>query len=217
MKKSSTFILALALLASCAGNSNKETTDSTQPTQDSVTEAADAVTAQEEPAAYLSSDLKQFNLHGQVKRVTDVQTSGSNDDAPGLMVFTDTELLFNKEGKLTSTFENWIYPKFTLNDEGFIKTTYSRESDGLEYNLKFTEWDENNNPTAGTYESEGGGYEESYKLTFTYPEYDNYGNWTVRLIKYNGKHGEYPDMADEMVYKNGNGTMTQSRKITYWE
>ena len=97
-----------------------------------------------------------------------------------------------------------------------MSATHCRESDGTEFDLKFTKWDADDLPVAGTYADEGPGLESSYTLTLAYGRKDSHGNWLDCKVTYKGKDRELNDQ-DGWDTTPSSGTFTIVRKLTYWD
>lgn len=84
-------------------------------------------------------------------------------------------------------------------------TTVTLGADGLPATFKATAFDES------------GDYEINY--TFTYTKFDDKGNWTERTVKWNSVYNEYNETEDgkeENIVTKDNGTLKQTRSITYY-
>lgn len=209
-------LLAATMLAACSGNAGKDAADTASPADTTTDTAAaqasaDTVPAKEEAPRYLSDDLRQFSLLGPVKSVA-TETKGN------FYVITclNEKLTFSREGKLSTRFGEYTDNKISHNADGLVSATHCRESDGTEFDLKFTKWDADGLPLSGTYTDEGPGLEASYTLTFAYGKKDGHGNWLDCKATYKGKARELNDQDgwDTTPYS---GTFTIVRKIAYWE
>lgn len=167
----------LSILSACGGSKTDGATADSSAPADSVspTALADTVPADTVPL-YLSDDLRRFNLHGAVKSVT-------TKDYSRFVTCLSGPLNFDAEGRLTSTFSDFLDNEISYSRDGFIDETECRESDGTTFELEFTNFDEAGNPISGKYESEGP--DQEWKVTFTivYTDFDRENNWTRRSFK----------------------------------
>lgn len=211
--KSNYFFIPVALLitASCGGNKNTgdSVSDSIIADTGKVAAFADTVAETDSLSEYLSDDLHKFNLRGNVRKV---QTR----DYPGFVTCLSGPLDFDKDGKLLSSFSDLTDNSFKTDEAGFITKTYSRESDGTTFNLSFSEFDEDENPIAGKYVSDGpeGIWEVSF--TIEYLASDRNGNWTSRRYKGKAVSKGYTDEGEEKAPVTEAFANTENRTITYW-
>lgn len=209
-------LLAIALLTGCSSNAGKDAADTAAPTDattDTAAAQAPADTTAQQPEAphYLSDDLRQFSLLGPVKSVS-TETKGNFY----IITCLNEKLTFTREGKLTTKFGEYTDNKLSHNPDGLVSATHCRESDGTEFDLKFTKWDADDLPVAGTYTDEGPGLESSYTLTLAYGRKDSHGNWLDCKVTYKGSDREINDQ-DGWDTTPSSGTFTIVRKLTYWD
>lgn len=197
-------VSAMLLSASCQSNGNKSAYGESAP--DSVIiAAADTLPAESPKATFISSDLKELGLLGNVRSVTqDMKDSYMN----GLV--TDN-LAFDENGKRTAP-THYEYLDVILDEDGFITATDTDlgATDGSSLNTKFTSLNETGWPLKGT-QTLTGPEEADYNLVFSYPETDDHGNWTVCSIKITGTYN------DSQTISQINETVRILRKIEYYK
>lgn len=198
---------AMALVA-CSGNKN--TGEAADSAVDTSMEIAAVDTVATDTAAYLSDDLKMFSLHGNVKEVRTI-------DYPSFPTSMSANLAFDDKGTLTSNFSDYTDNKFRLNEDGFIRESSFRESDGTTYEVKYTQWNEENFPVAGEYRTEMPDYKGRMNFTITYDKIDSAGNWLIRTYRgemtgqdYDFDAERFNDPVKEKI------TVTERRRIAYY-
>lgn len=213
MKANRTLIpLAILLLASCGGK--KAATSETDSLQEDnslsemiIHHETDTIPSDSLPD-FLSSDLHKFSLKGPVKEV-------APQDYASFVSCVTGRLNFDKEGNLTSSFSDLTDNHIDLSPDSLVSKTYARESDGTTFVLQFSEWDENSNPVAGKYISDGPAEIWEVNFTISYDKFDPKGNWLARTFKGESitrsatDDGEYGDPQKEKY------TQTETRRISY--
>ncbi len=213
MKRCFIYIPLLLLLISCGGNKNDANkadsleTKEAVPTLEYVT--TDEVLPDTAVLEFMSEDLKRFYLRGPVKAV-------NPKDYSAFVSALTSQLKFDNVGKLTSTLSDMVDNEMKTNDEGFITFTSTRESDGTIFELEFTKWDENLNPVAGKYKSDGP--QEVWEVLFTivYNKFDSKGNWLSRTFKGESSTSQLDAEGNYMRPEKESYELTETRTINYW-
>lgn len=213
MKRSYIYLPLLLVLISCGGK-NKKVQDSDSSVTHEVAPATSYVTPEESVpdstvSEFMSDDLKRFYLRGPVKAVN------PKDYAAFVSALT-SQLKFDNVGKLTSTLSDLVDNEMKINDDGVIAYTSTRESDGTTFELEFTKWDENLNPIAGKYKSDGP--QEIWEVLFTirYNKFDSKGNWLSRTFKGESSTSQMDAEGNYMSPEKEPYELTETRTINYW-
>lgn len=169
-------IAAITALSACTSKNSDNTTAGTENTPSDTIEIAETPTP--ETPVFISDDLKELGLKGNVKSVTQKW-----DDYSYPCIIDVEEFKFDENGKRTSPKVYEYYRKITRNSDGFmVSNIFYPASDGTSLTTEFV-LDENGRPVSA--KSEMVSPEEEYikNLTFSYPENDAKGNWTKCIIK----------------------------------
>lgn len=175
MKKIIPLICAISSLGilgiSCSGNSKASASDSDSIADQSIEIEADTVPADTLPE-YFSDDLKAYRIKGPVIARSQVSYEAS-------IVYPEPmeALSFNEEGVLTNPDGNI---EITRDDEGFNHSIYMHESDGTEWTMTYTDFNEKGFPTKATIKESGPMGTGTTTVTWSRYGYDSHGNWTVR-------------------------------------
>ena len=104
----------------------------------------------------------------------------------------DDRILYirNEQGLLLKELTYWVDCGYDDNDEWYRKPT-----DSLEYCYEYTYTDRGDLAEKREMEMRSG---EVYITSYTYLEYDAYGNWTRRRVKYTNNLGEEARLRDEI-------------------
>lgn len=204
--------LTIVILTSCGGKKESASVADSTSEPDSFAEMiikteADSIPVDSIPL-FMSSDLHQFSLKGTVKEV-------APQDYASFVSCVTGRLNFDNNGKLTSEFSDLIDNRIELNTDSIICKTFARESDGTTFTLVFTQWDDDSNPVAGKYTSDGPAEIWEVNFTISYDKFDSKGNWLARTFKGESvtrsalDEGGYGDPQKEKY------SQTETRRISY--
>lgn len=188
-------IAAIAGLSACTTKNSDNTTAGTENTPSDTIEVVEAP-AQETPV-FISDDLKELGLKGNVKTVKQKWT---NYDFAYPYVSIDI-LNYDENGKRIPDKEyDYNCYHLTKNPDGFvISIIYDfGASDGTRLTSTYT-LDEEGRPVSAKNEMRSPEEEYIKNLTFSYHATDARGNWT------------------KCVINDGNTEQTLTRTITYYE
>ena len=193
--------LTIAALAGFSACTSKNSGSSATDTDSIPTDTAAVVETQVAPApTFISDDLKELGLKGNVKSVKHKWMNNYYGYLSGCIITDD--LMFDENGKRIPNKEYDSYDCYhlTKNPDGFvISIIYDfGASDGTALTSTYT-LDEEGRPVSAKSEMEGPEEEFTENLTFSYPETDARGNWTKCIVK------------------DGNTEHTLTRTITYYE
>jgi len=216
--KKNLFLIAITSigLMACGGSANKTAEAENDSISNATTEVEEVVEVTK--AEFMSADLKMFGLRGNVKEVSTV-TNKDNPDGINYSycrVYTGSRsLTFKDDGKWKKTEDFTILIDLAnkCNDDGFMKKTSHRESDGTTYENTYEEIDENGWAHKETYAEEGPCGVFKNKFTYEYTVTDNQGNWTERKVSVDAHSESYEDGTKEDKHEE----WVEVRTITYYE
>lgn len=203
MKKIFPLICAISSLGilgiSCSGNSKVSSSDSDSIVNHGIEEETDTVPADTLPE-YLSDDLKAYRIKGPV-----VTRSQVNYDASIVYPEPMEALSFSEEGVLTNPDENI---EIKRDEDGFNHSISTRESDGTEWVMTYTDFNDKGFPTKATIKETGPMGTGVTTITWSRYGYDGNGNWTVRRTDFSM---DFTDLeTDEKSHSNGSWKETCS-------
>lgn len=141
---------------------------------------------------YLSADLKGLRIKGAVSGRSRIRHNAE-------IVYPEItgELAFDSLGNLVNAIRDLTIER---DSTGYNTGYILQESDGTQWLLTYTEYNESGYPVAGEIEEEGP--QGSAHTTITYSDYgyDKKGNWTTRLVAIRREFTD-PETGDKYVTK----------------
>lgn len=203
MKKIFPLICAISsfglLGISCSGNSKDSSSDSDSVATRDFEAEANSIPADSLPE-YFSDDLKAYRIKGPVASRSQVSYEAS-------IVYPEPmeALTFNEEGALTNPDDNL---EINRDEDGFNRSISMRESDGTEWNMTYTDFNDKGFPTKATIKESGPMGTGVTTITWSRYGYDSNGNWTVRRTDFSM---DFTDLeTDEKSHSTGSWKETCS-------
>lgn len=227
----STFIIATA---SCGNSKGGETNEDSinqahidsinQEKKDSINQAkTDSIREDSIRRNRVTPDLALFELKGPVKSV----------DKNFISIAYSGGANFDKDGNITSLTNG---AKFKRTSDGKInrlssdKISYNKDSQPISFSWSNSMGEGSSKNRSCTYTDgklssyfekqegvEGSFHVSKINASYTYLEYDNYGNWTKRRVNIVDKNTNENETQDGEVTRTLRSNKTQTRVITYYE
>lgn len=171
-------IVSVLLMSACGGKNASNSSNLIYTSEDTVTAVDTISTKHVKQPSYLSDNLKELGIKGQVKSVNN-EFSGSTY----VYCFIDNfpSFSFDENGNRISP-KKYDCFRFQKNDDGYIYKTWTDygSSDGSEQTTDFV-LNDDGWPVSGSWVEEGPAAREGkIKFSVSYSDIDEHGNWTTR-------------------------------------
>lgn len=182
----------LSVVLSCGHRNNTAAENDTASGSEIPAETVVPSDSTDSISEYLSADLKGLRIKGAVSGRSRIRHNAE-------IVYPEitAELAFDSLGNLVNAIRNL---KIERDSTGYNTGYILQESDGTQWHLTYTEYNESGYPVAGEIEEEGPQGSAYTLITYSDYGYDKKGNWTTRLVAIRREFTD-PETGDKYVTK----------------